>query len=207
MPPQKANLKARLGVGTGAKAPMLWIERNTDMNSLAQLATDPETLLFGYGETDLGQIVVAETGRGVAALFLGEDRAKLLRDLEQAFPRARLVLDQAALETTICRACAMINTPRAAVELPLDLRGSPVEMAVWRALMSIPIGETRTYGEIARNLPIAATAQEVGAACAANRIAVAVPCHRVVKADGSVAGYRWGVKRKLHLINREGIDL
>ena len=105
------------------------------------------------------------------------------------------------------RAVAMIDTPRAAVELPLDLRGSPIEMAVWRALMSIPIGETRTYGEIAKNLPIAATAQEVGAACAANPIAVVVPCHRVVKADGSVAGYRWGVKRKLRLINREGIDL
>jgi AraC family transcriptional regulator of adaptative response/methylated-DNA-[protein]-cysteine methyltransferase len=177
------------------------------MNTPAPNTSEPETLLFGYGETELGQIVVAETGRGVAALFLGEDRAKLFRDLEQAFPRTRLVLDQAALETTISRAVSMIDTPRAAVEFPLDLRGSPIEMAVWKALMSIPIGETRTYGQIAKNLPIAATAQEVGAACAANRIAVAVPCHRVVKADGSVAGYRWGVKRKLRLINREGIDL
>ncbi|SDJ98346.1 MULTISPECIES: methylated-DNA--[protein]-cysteine S-methyltransferase [Bradyrhizobium] len=177
------------------------------MNTPAPNTTEPEILLFGYGETELGQIVVAETRRGVAALFLGEDRAKLFRDLEQAFPCTRLVLDQAALETTISRAISMIDTPRAAVELPLDLRGSPIEMAVWKALMSIPIGETRTYGQIAKNLPIAATAQEVGAACAANRIAVAVPCHRVVKADGSVAGYRWGVKRKLRLINREGIDL
>jgi AraC family transcriptional regulator of adaptative response/methylated-DNA-[protein]-cysteine methyltransferase len=177
------------------------------MNTPAPNTTEPEILLFGYGETELGKIVVAETGRGVAALFLGEDRAKLFRDLEQAFPRTRLVLDQAALETTISRAVSMIDTPRTAVELPLDLRGSPIEMAVWKALMSIPIGETRTYGQIAKNLPIAATAQEVGAACAANRIAVAVPCHRVVKADGSVAGYRWGVKRKLRLINREGIDL
>lgn len=177
------------------------------MNTPAPNPTEPETLLFGYGETELGKFVVAETARGVAALFLGEDRAKLFRDLEQAFPRARLVLDQAALATTIKRAVSMIDTPRTAVELPIDLRGSPIEMAVWKALMSIPIGETRTYGEIAKNLPIAATAQEIGAACAANRIAVAVPCHRVVKADGSVAGYRWGVKRKLQLINREGIDL
>jgi AraC family transcriptional regulator of adaptative response/methylated-DNA-[protein]-cysteine methyltransferase len=177
------------------------------MNTPAPNTTELETLLFGYGETELGRIVVAETGRGIAALFLGEDRAKLFRDLEQAFPRTRLVLDQAALETTISRAVSMIDTPRAAVELPLDLRGSSVEMAVWKTLMSIPVGETRTYGQIARNLPIAATAQEVGAACAANRIAVAVPCHRVVKADGSVAGYRWGVKRKLRLINREGVDL
>jgi AraC family transcriptional regulator of adaptative response/methylated-DNA-[protein]-cysteine methyltransferase len=177
------------------------------MNTPAPNATEPETLLFGYGETELGKIVVAETGRGVAALFLGEDRAKLFRDLELAFPRTRLVLDQAALDATINRAVSMIDKPRTAVALPLDLRGTPIEMAVWQALMSIPIGETRTYGQIAGNLPIAATAQEVGAACAANRIAVAVPCHRVVKADGSVAGYRWGVKRKLRLINREGIDL
>ena len=177
------------------------------MNTPAANTTEPETLLFGYGETELGKIVVAETGRGVAALFLGEDRAKLFRDLELAFPRTRLVLNQAALESTISRAVSMIDSPRTAVALPLDLRGTPIEMAVWQALMSIPIGETRTYGQIAGNLTIAATAQEVGAACAANRIAVAVPCHRVVKADGSVAGYRWGVKRKLRLINREGIDL
>jgi AraC family transcriptional regulator of adaptative response/methylated-DNA-[protein]-cysteine methyltransferase len=177
------------------------------MNTPAANTTEPETLLFGYGETELGKIVVAETGRGVAALFLGEDRAKLFRDLELAFPHTRLVLNQAALESTISRAVSMIDSPRTAVALPLDLRGTPIEMAVWQALMSIRIGETRTYGQIAGNLPIAATAQEVGAACAANRIAVAVPCHRVVKADGSVAGYRWGVKRKLRLINREGIDL
>jgi AraC family transcriptional regulator of adaptative response/methylated-DNA-[protein]-cysteine methyltransferase len=176
------------------------------MNTPVPKSTESEALLFGYGETELGKIVVAETGRGVVALFLGEDRAKLFRDLEQAFPRTRLVLDQAALATTVSRAVSMIDTPRIAAGLPLDLRGSPIEMAVWEALMSIPIGETRTYGEIAKNLPIAATAQEVGAACAANRIAVAVPCHRVVKADGSVAGYRWGVRRKLQLINREGID-
>jgi AraC family transcriptional regulator of adaptative response/methylated-DNA-[protein]-cysteine methyltransferase len=177
------------------------------MNTPVPTPTEPETLLFGYGETELGKIIVAETGRGVAALFIGEDRAKLFRDLERAFPDLRLVLDQAALATTISRAVSMVNTPRKAVGFRLDLRGSPIEMAVWKALISVPVGETRTYGEIAKNLPIAATAQEVGAACAANRIAVAVPCHRVVKANGSVAGYRWGVKRKLQLINREGIDL
>ena len=97
------------------------------MKTPAPNTTEPETLLFGYGETELGQIVVAKTGRGVAALFLGDDRAKLFRDLAQAFPRIPLVLDQAALETTIGRASSMIDTPRAAVELPLDLRGSPMK--------------------------------------------------------------------------------
>jgi AraC family transcriptional regulator of adaptative response/methylated-DNA-[protein]-cysteine methyltransferase len=89
--------------------------------------------------------------------------------------------------------------------LPLDLRGSPLEVAIWKALQAIPAGETRTYGAIARNLSITATAQDVGAACAANRIAVAVPCHRVVKSDGSISGYRWGVQRKRRLINMEGV--
>jgi AraC family transcriptional regulator, regulatory protein of adaptative response / methylated-DNA-[protein]-cysteine methyltransferase len=87
----------------------------------------------------------------------------------------------------------------------LDLRGSPLEVAVWNALQSIHAGETRTYSAIAKGLPVAATAQEVGAACAANRIAIAVPCHRVVKSDGSISGYRWGVQRKRRLINMEGV--
>src|SRR5260370_42256637 len=116
------------------------------MNTPAPNTTELETLLFGYGETELGRIVVAETGRGIAALFLGEDRAKLFRDLEQAFPRTRLVLDQAALKTTISRAVSMIDTPRAAVELPPDLRGSPIEMAVCKALVAIPLGDARPYG-------------------------------------------------------------
>ena len=89
--------------------------------------------------------------------------------------------------------------------MPLDLRGSPIELAVWKALQAIPPGETRSYGAIARSLPLAATAQDVGAACAANRIAIAIPCHRVVKADGGISGYRWGVWRKRRLINREGV--
>lgn len=165
----------------------------------------PETLRFGYGETALGTIVVAENMRGIAALFIGDDQAKLLRDLQDAFPEAAFVLDQTALTQTIAKAAALVDAPHMPADLALDLCGSPVEVAVWRALQTIPAGETRTYGAIAQSLPIAATAQEVGAACAANRIAVAVPCHRVVKSDGSIAGYRWGVRRKRRLINMEGV--
>jgi AraC family transcriptional regulator of adaptative response/methylated-DNA-[protein]-cysteine methyltransferase len=89
------------------------------------------------------------------------------------------------------------------LELPLDLRGSAVELAVWQALRAVPRGRTISYGQIARSLPLRATAQEVGAACAANLLAIAIPCHRVVKADGSISGYRWGVQRKRKLIARE----
>jgi len=164
-----------------------------------------EALRFGYGDTALGSIVVAESVRGIVALFIGDDRAKLLRDLKDAFPEAALVLDQTSLAQTIAKVIALVDAPHIGTDLTLDLRGSPVEVAVWHALQAIPAGETRTYGVIAQSLPITATAQEVGAACAANRIAVAVPCHRVVKSDGSLAGYRWGVQRKRRLINMEGV--
>jgi AraC family transcriptional regulator of adaptative response/methylated-DNA-[protein]-cysteine methyltransferase len=164
-----------------------------------------ETLRYGYGETRLGTIVIAESERGVAALFFGDDRAKLLRDLKEAFPDAKLVLDEAGLVQSVISAVALVDAPHRGTNLPLDLRGSPVELAVWKALQAIPVGETRSYGAIAQKLPIAATAQDVSAACAANRVAVAVPCHRVVKSDGSISGYRWGVARKRRLINMEGV--
>lgn len=166
---------------------------------------EPETLRFGYGDTFLGTIVVAESMRGIAALFIGDDRIKLLRDLKDAFPEVEFVLDQTGLAQTVAKAVALVNAPQLGTDLTLDLRGSPLEVAVWKALQAIPAGEVRTYGAIAQSLAMAATAQDVGAACAANRIAIAVPCHRVVKSDGSISGYRWGVQRKRRLINMEGV--
>lgn len=175
------------------------------MTSQISAATERENLRFGYGDAALGTIVVAASAQGVVALFIGEDRARLLRDLKDAFPDADLVSDQAGLTQTIAKAVALVDAPHLGTDLALDLRGSPLEVAVWKSLQSIRPGDTRTYGAIAKSLPMAATAQEVGAACAANRVAVAVPCHRVVKSDGSVSGYRWGVQRKRRLINMEGV--
>jgi AraC family transcriptional regulator, regulatory protein of adaptative response / methylated-DNA-[protein]-cysteine methyltransferase len=174
------------------------------MTTQALNIAEPQTLHFGYGDTALGTIVVAKSMRGIAALFIGDDRAKLLRDLRQTFPEAEFVRDQTGLAQTIAKAAALVDAPRIDADLVLDLCGTPMEVAVWTALQAIPPGETRSYGTIAQSLPLAATAQEVGAACAANRIAVAVPCHRVVKSDGSISGYRWGVRRKRRLINMEG---
>lgn len=165
----------------------------------------PEALRFGYGNTALGIILVAESAHGVVALFIGDNREKLRRDLNDAFPDTAFALDQEGLTPTIAKASALVDAPHCGTDLALDMRGSPVEMAVWDALRAIPAGETRTYGAIARDLPMSVTAQDVGAACAANRIAVAVPCHRVVKSDGSISGYRWGVQRKRRLINMEGV--
>lgn len=164
-----------------------------------------ETLRFGYGDTALGTILVAESSRGVVALFIGDDRARLRRDLRDAFPEDEVVLDEAGLTSNIAKAVALVEAPHLGTDMKLDLRGSPLEVAVWTALQSIPSGQTRTYGAIAKELPLAATPQEVGAACAANRIAIAVPCHRIVKSDGSISGYRWGVNRKRRLINIEGV--
>jgi AraC family transcriptional regulator of adaptative response/methylated-DNA-[protein]-cysteine methyltransferase len=166
--------------------------------------SEPETLHVSYGDTTLGIIAVAESDRGIVALFIGDDRATLLRDLKDAFPGSEFVLDQSGRTRTIADAVALVETPHGRCDLSLDLRGSPLEHAVWEALQTIPPGQTRTYGAIAKNLPMPATAQDVGAACAANRVAVAIPCHRVVKSDGSISGYRWGVSRKRRLINREG---
>ena len=167
--------------------------------------TGIKALRFGYGETALGTVLVAESEKGVAALFIGETCAKLHADLTDAFPGAALTLDQNGLAGTVAKAVALIDAPHLGSDLKLDLQGTPVELAVWQALQAIPSGETRSYGAIARSLAIPATAQDVGAACAANRIAVAVPCHRVVKSDGSISGYRWGVQRKRRLINMEGV--
>ena len=166
---------------------------------------EAEILRFGYGDTILGTIVVAESECGIAALFIGDDRAGLLRDLRRAFPVAGFVADQPGLAPIIAKLVALVDAPHCGTDVALDLRGSPLEVAVWQALQTIPPGQTRSYGAIAKSLPITVTAQDVGAACAANRIAVAVPCHRVVKSDGAISGYRWGVQRKRRLINLEGI--
>jgi AraC family transcriptional regulator, regulatory protein of adaptative response / methylated-DNA-[protein]-cysteine methyltransferase len=164
-----------------------------------------ETLRFGYGETQLGLALVALSARGIVAILLGDDRQKLRRELSAEFADAQLIEDDVELAEVIARIVAVVDAPQRSLDLPLDVRGSDLELAVWKALQANPAGETRTYGALAKAISVPATAQEVGAACAANRLAVAIPCHRVVKADGSISGYRWGVRRKRRLINMEGV--
>jgi AraC family transcriptional regulator of adaptative response/methylated-DNA-[protein]-cysteine methyltransferase len=172
------------------------------MNGMTGISAD-DTLYFGFGQSVLGEVLVARSAQGVTAILLGDDRAGLRRDLAEAFPGAQRQEDERGLAATVAAVVALIDAPRGSLDLPLDLRGTAVERAVWAALQAIPPGETRSYGEVAKTLPVPATAQEVGAACAANRLAVAIPCHRLVRADGSIAGYRWGVRRKRQLIALE----
>jgi AraC family transcriptional regulator of adaptative response/methylated-DNA-[protein]-cysteine methyltransferase len=164
-----------------------------------------EQIHFAFGPSSLGTVLVAASARGIAAIMMGDSEEKLTRDLAAAFPHLRLVADETGLAKLVAQVTTFLDAPRKGLELPLDIRGSEQEQAIWQALRNIPPGETVTYGEIAKSLAFPATAQDVGAACAANRLAVAIPCHRVVKADGSISGYRWGVERKRKLINREAV--
>ena len=178
------------------------------MNTIVSHSEGPaEEIRFAFGTFALGTVLVAASSKGVAAILIGEDSGALCRELAGAFPQANLTSDEVGLGSMVVQVVAFLEEPQQGLALPLDIRGSALEQAVWQRLRAVPAGETITYGEIAKTLALPATAQDVGAACAANVLAVAVPCHRVVKADGSISGYRWGVRRKRKLINREGIQL
>ncbi len=160
---------------------------------------------FAVGECSLGSILVAQSARGVCAILLGDDPDALVRDLQDRFPRASFVGGDAAFERIVARAIALVEAPAIGLDLPLDVRGTAFQQRVWQALRMIPAGSTASYAEIARRIGAPAAARAVAQACAANPLAIAVPCHRVVKTDGSLSGYHWGVSRKRSLLAREGI--
>jgi AraC family transcriptional regulator of adaptative response/methylated-DNA-[protein]-cysteine methyltransferase len=158
---------------------------------------------FAVGECSLGSILVAATQRGVCAIALGDDPDALLRDLQDRFPRAKLIGGEAAFERVVARVVAFVERPAVGLDLPLDVRGTAFQQRVWQKLCEIPCGATRTYAAIAADLGDPASARAVAGACAANPIAVVIPCHRVVRTDGSLTGYRWGVERKRKLLESE----
>jgi AraC family transcriptional regulator, regulatory protein of adaptative response / methylated-DNA-[protein]-cysteine methyltransferase len=159
---------------------------------------------FAFARSSLGIVLVAATDKGVCAVLLGDDAAALERELAQRFADARLDVGDRVLEDFTAKVAEIIEAPGKALELPLDPRGSPFELKVWQALRGIPPGTTASYSEIAVRVGAPKEAYAVGAACAANMIAVAIPCHRVVRKNGGLAGYRWGFKRKRALLAREG---
>ena len=173
------------------------------MNAILQ--DQIEEIHFAFGKFSLGLVLIAATGKGIAAILLGDGRNELHRELVYAFPQAHLAVDETGFADKVAKIVAFLDSPHQGLDLPLDIRGSAQEQAIWQDLRNIPVGQTITYGQIAKSLPLPATAQDVGAACAADLLAVAIPCHRVVKADGSISGYRWGVHRKRKLINREAV--
>lgn len=164
------------------------------------------TLRFAVGVCSLGHVLVAATAKGVAAVLLGDNPAALLRDLQDRFPNAELIGGDPAFDSLAATVIALIEHPRPAPELPLDIRGTAFQHRVWQALAAIPPGATATYGEIARRIGAPNAVRAVAAACAANPLAVIVPCHRVVRSDGAPSGYRWGLARKQALLAREARD-
>jgi AraC family transcriptional regulator, regulatory protein of adaptative response / methylated-DNA-[protein]-cysteine methyltransferase len=159
---------------------------------------------FAVGECSLGSILVAQSAKGVCAILLGDNPDALVRDLQDRFPRATLVGGEPAFEQTVARVIAFVERPALGLGLPLDVRGTAFQRRVWQALREIPAGSTMTYSEIAGRIGAPHGARAVAQACGANTLAVAIPCHRVVRTDGSLSGYRWGVARKRDLLKREG---
>ena len=165
-----------------------------------------ETIRFAVGQCSLGAILVAATERGIAAITLGDDPAVLLRDLEDRFPAADLVGGDAGFEATVAAVVGFVEAPRTGLDLPLDIRGTAFQERVWQVLRSIPAGATMSYAAVAERLGSPRAVRAVAGACAANRLAVAIPCHRVVRTGGEVSGYRWGVDRKRALLEREAAE-
>ena len=158
---------------------------------------------FAVGECSLGSILVAESDRGVCAILLGDDPAALARDLQDRFPRARLIGGDAAFEKRVAQVVGFVEAPALGLDLPLDVRGTAFQQRVWQALRAIRAGETASYADIARRIGSPKAVRAVAQACGANALAVAIPCHRVVRNDGGLSGYRWGVERKRALLDRE----
>lgn len=162
-----------------------------------------EAIRFAVGACSLGAILVAATGKGICAILMGDDPDQLARDLQDRFPAAELVGADAAFEATVAKVVGLVEAPAVGLDLPLDVRGTAFQQRVWEALRQIPSGETISYAGLAERIGVPAGARAIAGACAANPVAVAIPCHRVVRTDGSLSGYRWGVERKRALLERE----
>ena len=158
---------------------------------------------FAVGECSLGSILVAATARGVCAILLGDAPEPLVRDLQDRFPRATLVGGDRDFEQLVARVVSFVEAPALGLDLPLDVRGTAFQQRVWQALRAVPAGQTASYLQIAQRIGAPKAVRAVAQACGANPLAVAIPCHRVVRTDGAVSGYRWGVERKQALLDRE----
>jgi AraC family transcriptional regulator of adaptative response/methylated-DNA-[protein]-cysteine methyltransferase len=165
-----------------------------------------EQIRFAVAQCSLGALLVATTAKGICSILLGDDPDALVRDLQDRFPKAELIGAEPAFEATVAQVVAFVEAPRIGLDLPLDLRGTAFQQRVWQALRAIPAGRTVGYAELAAQLGMPQGARAVAGACAANPVAIAVPCHRVVRNDGSISGYRWGVERKRALLEREGSE-
>jgi AraC family transcriptional regulator, regulatory protein of adaptative response / methylated-DNA-[protein]-cysteine methyltransferase len=158
---------------------------------------------FAIGQCSLGAILVARSARGVCAILLGDDPDDLARDLQNRFPQALIIGGDSEFEQWVAKVVGLVEAPGVGLDLPLDVRGTAFQQRVWQALREIPPGQTASYADIARRIGEPKAVRAVAQACGANALAVAIPCHRVVRSDGGLSGYRWGVERKRSLLERE----
>ena len=158
---------------------------------------------FAVAQCSLGSLLVAASDKGVCSILLGDDPDTLVRDLQDRFRNAELIGGDREFERWVAKVVGFIEAPRIGLDLPLDLRGTAFQQRVWETLRKIPAGETISYTELAKRIGLPTATRAVASACGANPIAVAIPCHRVVRTDGSLSGYRWGVERKRELLERE----
>src|SRR6266567_7335446 len=160
---------------------------------------------FALSECSLGSILVAASTKGICAILMGDDPSALLRELQDRFPNAAFAPGDAAFEAWVAKVVAFVDEPRTGLSLPLDIRGTAFQQRVWQALCEVPVGSTASYTEIAERIGAPKAVRAVAQACAANAIAVAIPCHRILRNDGGISGYRWGVERKRSLLKRETV--
>lgn len=163
-----------------------------------------DAVAFAFGRRTLGELLVARSAAGACAVALGEEEDALEADLAARFPNVRRVRNERLVADDLAALIRFVDHPERSPDLPLDLLGTPFQRRVWEALRAIPAGRVLTYAELAGRIGEPKAARAVAGACAANPVALASPCHRVVRGDGSLAGYRWGVERKRALLRKEG---
>jgi AraC family transcriptional regulator, regulatory protein of adaptative response / methylated-DNA-[protein]-cysteine methyltransferase len=164
-----------------------------------------DILTYATGECALGHVLVGRSIKGVCAILLGADHAELEADLAACFPQATLVANEPVVHDNLAKVTRFVDRPAEGLHLTLEMRGTPLQRRVWEKLRAIRVGRTVTYMELARWIGPPAAARVIAAACAANPIALAIPCHRVIRTDGDLAGYRWGIERKRELIRKEAM--
>lgn len=162
-----------------------------------------KTIEFSTTETAFAAILLARSAKGICTILLGDSQAELVEDLQQRLPKAKLVKNDQALAASLKTVTEFLDKPLTPLDFPLDIQGSDFQKSVWAVLQTIPVGQTLSYSDVAERLHKPKAVRAVANACAANPLALVIPCHRILRADGGISGYRWGVERKRALLAKE----